>query len=102
MAILFAKVLQVTNLPAVAEVKDKSGNITTRAIPEANSYRLSIRAKSKFAQSQIFWLTLPVTEGVYTVGESDELDSEMFYGTEKTTNTGQTIKVLKSRNLEMI
>ena len=102
MAQLFAKVLSITDLPEVLEVKDAAGVITQAAIPAARTYRMSIKANSKFATSSIYWLTMAHSEGKYDVGENEVLDSEMFYATEKLSKNGETIKILKSKNVQLL
>lgn len=95
MSKLFAKVLEATELP---ETTLPNGDKVSASV----SYRLSVRLKSKLATASIYWLTLPKEDTTLAVGDVEELDSEDFYASERTTKSGNTIKILKARNLEII
>lgn len=92
---MFAKVLEANELP---ENTLPNGDV----IPASVSYRLSVRLKSKLASASIYWLTLPKEDATLAVGDTEDLDSEDFYATEKTTKSGNTIKILKARGLEIL
>ena len=95
MSKMFAKVLEANELP---ENTLPNGDV----IPASISYRLSVKLKSKLASASIYWLTLPKEEAGLAVGDTEELDSDDFYATEKITKSGNTIKILKARGLEII
>ena len=95
MATMFAKVIEVNALP---EKTLPNGDV----IAESVSYKLAIKMKSKLASSSIYWLTLPKEEATLALGDVEELDSNDFYASERTTKSGNTIKVLKAKNLEII
>jgi hypothetical protein len=95
MSLMYAKVLEVNNLP---EKTLPNGDV----IAESVSYKLAIRMKSKLASSAIYWLTLPKEEASLALGDTEELSSDDFYAVEKTTKSGNTIKVLKARGLELL
>lgn len=99
---LFAQVLSFIEIPARPEVKDAAGVVTQEALGEARTYRLSIKANSKFGTASIYWVTKQTSEGKYAVNETDILDSDMFYAIEKTNKNGQVIKILKSKNVQLL
>ena len=95
MATMYATVLEAKVLPATTLPNGDT-------IAESISFRLSVKMKSKLASASIYWLTLPSADTDLKVGDREELDSADFYAVEKTTSTGNTIKVLKARGLEII
>lgn len=88
--VLDSKVLLASTLP--------NGDVLAESI----SFRLSVKMKSKLASASIYWLTLPSSETDLKVGDKEELDSNDFYAVEKQTSSGNTIKILKAKGLEII